>query len=148
MNSEQIQLVQSTFADVRPIAAAAAESFYSRLFHLDPSLRPMFKGDMETQGRMLMTVLDSAVSGLDDLDALLPVVRQMGARHEKYGVLDAHYETVGTALLWTLEQGLGDKFTPQVRLAWATAYGLLASVMQIGAFKARTRQPDDATTFT
>ncbi len=146
MTPEQIKLVQSTFADVRPIAAAAAESFYKRLFHLDPSLRPMFKGDMETQGRMLMTVLDSAVTGLSDLDAMLPVVRQMGARHEKYGVLDAHYETVGKALLWTLEQGLGDKFTPQVSQAWATAYQLLASVMQMGAFKARTRQPDEATT--
>jgi hemoglobin-like flavoprotein len=146
MNPEQIKLVQSTFADVRPIAAVAAESFYNRLFHLDPSLRPMFKGDMETQGRMLMTVLDSAVTGLDDLDAMLPVVRQMGARHEKYGVLDAHYDTVGKALLWTLEQGLGDKFTPQVSQAWATAYQLLASVMQMGAFKARTRQPDEATT--
>lgn len=144
MNPEQIKLVQSTFADVRPIAAAAAESFYGRLFHLDPSLRPMFKGDMETQGRMLMTVLDSAVTGLSDLDAMLPVVRQMGARHEKYGVLDAHYETVGQALLWTLEQGLGDKFTPQVSQAWTTAYQLLASVMQMGAFKARTRQPDSA----
>lgn len=148
MNSEQIKLVQSTFADVRPIATAAAKSFYDRLFHLDPSLRPMFKGDMETQGRMLMAVLDSAVNGLDDLDAMLPVVRQMGARHEKYGVLDAHYETVGKALLWTLEQGLGDKFTPQVSQAWATAYQLLASVMQIGAFKARTRQPDDVTAAT
>ena len=140
MSPEQVKLVQSTFDDVRPIAAAAAETFYNRLFSLDPALRTMFKGDIEVQGRMLMTVLDSAVKGLNDLDAMLPVVRQLGVRHVKYGVLDEHYDTVGSALLWTLEQGLGDKFTPQVKKAWTTAYELLATAMQMGAFKARTRQ--------
>lgn len=140
MSPEQIKLVQSTFADVRPIAASAAEAFYNRLFSLDPALRTMFKGDIEVQGRMLMAVLDSAVKGLSDLDSMLPVVRQLGARHVKYGVLDEHYDTVGSALLWTLEKGLGDKFTPQVKKAWTTAYELLATAMQMGAFKARTRQ--------
>ena len=139
MNSEQINLVQASFAEVRPIATVAAELFYTRLFVLDPSLRPMFRGDLAHQGRMLMAMLNSAVNGLTQLDTVVPVVRQLGARHAKYGVRDEHYATVGSALLWTLEQGLGDKFTPAVRDAWAAAYDMLAGVMQIGAIEARSR---------
>ena len=139
MNSEQINLVQSTFKDVHPIAVVAAELFYDRLFTLDPSLRPLFKGDMVHQGRMLMAMLNSAVNGLTNLDAMVPVVRQLGARHAKYGVRDEHYATVGSALLWTLEQGLGEKFTPEVREAWTVAYELLAGVMQMGEIEARSR---------
>ena len=139
MNSAQINLVQSTFAQVRPIAVTAAEIFYNRLFVLDPALRPMFKGDLAHQGRMLMAMLNSAVNGLTNLDAIVPVVRQLGARHANYGVRQEHYATVGSALLWTLEQGLGDKFTPAVRDAWLTAYELLAGVMQMGAIEAQSR---------
>jgi hemoglobin-like flavoprotein len=139
MNAEQIHLVQSTFALVRPISLAAGDLFYGRLFTLDPSLRPMFKGDMAHQSRMLMVMLDSAVTSLNDLDGLVPVVRQLGARHARYGVLKKHYDTVGSALLWTLEQGLGDAFKPAACEAWATAYELLASVMQMGAIEAQSR---------
>lgn len=144
MNSEQIQLVQSTFAVVRPISAAVGELFYKRLFILDPSLRPMFKGDLAHQSRMLMVMLDSAVKGLNDLDALVPVVRQLGARHARYGVRAQHYDTVGSALLWTLEQGLDERFTPAVGEAWATVYELLASVMQMGAIEAQSRPAADS----
>jgi hemoglobin-like flavoprotein len=135
MNSEQIKLVQSTFESVRPIAATAAELFYGRLFELDPSLRPLFKGDIVHQGRMLMSMLSAAVSQLTRLDGLVPIVRKLGARHVAYGVRDHHYATVGAALLWTLEQGLGEKFTLHVREAWTAAYTLLAGQMQIGALE-------------
>ena len=144
MNSEQINLVQSTFALVRPMGATASELFYNRLFALDPSLRPLFKGDLAHQGRMLMAMLNSAVNGLTDLNALVPVVRQLGARHERYGVRETHYDTVGSALLWTLKQGLGEKFTPAAQEAWATAYELLASVMQMGAIEARSKDVADS----
>lgn len=137
MNPQQISLVQSTFNQVRPIAVVAADLFYNRLFILDPSLRPMFKGDMAHQGRMLMSMLSSAVNGLTRLDTLVPVARQLGARHANYGVRDEHYATVGSALLWTLEQGLGKHFTSEVRVAWTAAYGLLASTMQAGATEAQ-----------
>lgn len=136
MNSEQINLVQASFEDVRPIAATAAELFYDRLFTLDPSLKHLFKGDMPNQGRMLMSMIGSAVHGLKDLDKLAPVLRSLGARHVDYGVREEHYVTVGSALLWTLSAGLGEKFTPQVREAWTAAYGLLADVMQFGALEA------------
>ncbi len=140
MNSEQINLVQSSFKDVRPIAALAADIFYTRLFVMDPSLRTMFKGDLADQGRMLMSTLNTAVNGLTNLDATVPVVRQLGMRHAKYGVQDEHFDTVGSALLWTLEQGLGEKFTADVREAWTAAYALLASVMQLGLIEARLQQ--------
>lgn len=133
MSPHQIDLVQQSFAEVKPIAAAAAELFYSRLFMLDPGLRPLFKGDMAQQGRMLMSVLGTAVAGLRNLETLAPVVRQLGARHVGYGVKTEHYATVGAALLWTLQIGLKEKFTPEVREAWASAYELLAEVMQLGA---------------
>ena len=133
MNETQIQLVQNSFNQVRPIAVTAAELFYNRLFTLDPSLRPMFKGDMAHQGRMLMSMLSAAVNGLTNLAALVPVVRQLGVRHANYGVRDEHYATVGSALIWTLEQGLGDAFTVDVCKAWTAAYGVLANTMQAGA---------------
>jgi hemoglobin-like flavoprotein len=141
MNSEQISLVQTSFEDVRPIAVMASELFYTRLFVLDPSLRPLFKGNMADQGRMLMSMLSSAVGGLTRLDTLAPVLRNLGARHVAYGVRDEHYETVGSALLWTLEQGLGDKFTPAVRQAWTLAYALLSGTMQAGAREASQAVP-------
>lgn len=136
MNSAEINLVQASFDEVRPNALATAEIFYQRLFTLDPSLRTLFKGDMVHQSRMLMAMLGAAVNGLTNLDALVPAVRQLGARHVNYGVQDEHYATVGSALLWTLGRGLGEKFTPAVRDAWAAAYSLLSSVMLLGAIEA------------
>lgn len=135
MTPQQITLVQATFADVKPIATTAAELFYNRLFTLDPALRPLFRGDMGQQGQMLMSMIGAAVSGLKDLERLAPVVRQLGARHVRYGVQAQHYATVGSALLWTLDQGLGDKFTPAVREAWTAAYTLLSDVMLLGAME-------------
>src|SRR5262245_30679403 len=114
MKPEQITLVQDTFAQVVPIADTAAALFYERLFTLDPALRPLFKGDMTEQQRKLMTMLGVAVKGLNRLDTIVPAVQQLGARHAGYGVQDEHYGTVGAALLWTLGQGLGKGFTPDV----------------------------------
>ncbi len=130
MNPVQIALVQDSFAQVVPMADLAADLFYTRLFTLDPALRSMFKGDMCEQKRKLMATLQFAVFSLSRLDHLLPTVRTLGERHAGYGVTAAHYDTVGQALLWTLEQGLGAVFTPDVKAAWAETYLLLAGVMQ------------------
>ena len=136
MTPHQIDLVQQTFAEIKPIAPAAAELFYARLFMLDPSLKPLFKGDMAKQGQMLMSVIGTAVMGLRNLEGLAPVVRKLGARHVAYGVKTEHYATVGAALLWTLQVGLKEQFTPEVKEAWTAAYALLADVMQLGAMEA------------
>jgi hemoglobin-like flavoprotein len=144
MNAEQIQLVQSTFNAVRPISGLAADLFYKRLFQLDPSLRSMFKSDITRQGQMLMSMLNTVVNGLTNLEALVPIVHQLGSRHLAYGVRTAHYDTVGKALIWTLEQGLGDAFTPEARTAWTAAYALLAQTMQAGAKDAEQNVPQEA----
>jgi hemoglobin-like flavoprotein len=133
VTTEQKILVQTTFAQVLPIADTAATLFYNRLFDLDPNVRAMFKGDMEEQGRKLMTMLKVAVASLDRLDTIVPAVEALGNRHVHYGVSAQDYDTVAVALLWTLEQGLGDAFTPEVRAAWTEVYTLLAQVMQSGA---------------
>src|SRR5262249_5497997 len=91
--------------------------FYDRLFATDPRLRPLFKGDMGVQGRLLMTMIETAVENVHQLDQILPAVRDLGRRHAGYGVKTADYETVAGALLGTLEQALGPEFTPAVREA-------------------------------
>jgi nitric oxide dioxygenase len=129
MSPTAIALVQDSFRKIVPIADQAAAIFYARLFDLDPELRPMFGGDMTEQGRKLMSMLATAVGSLTRLDQLLPVVRALGIRHNGYGVSEEHYATVGAALLWTLEKGLGPEFTPAVRDAWTNTYALLANTM-------------------
>ena len=133
MHALQIELVQSSFARVEPIADTAAALFYTRLFELDPSLRLMFKGNMAEQGKKLMTTLKVVVVGLTRLESLVPAVQALGRRHAGYRVADEHYDTVAEALLWTLQQGLGEYFTPDVAAAWSTAYGILADVMKAAA---------------
>ncbi len=133
MNDEQKLLVQKTFEMVAPIADVAAGLFYGRLFELDPTLKPLFRGDIKDQGKKLMSTLKVAVQSLDRLDALVPTVQALGRRHLAYGVRDEHYDIVGGALLWTLEKGLGEAFTPEVKEAWTIVYGILAKVMKDAA---------------
>ena len=129
MNDDQVRIVQETFEKVRPISETAAELFYKRLFELNPSLKSLFKGDMKKQGRMLMQMIDFAVKGIDEPDTILPTIQDLGKRHVGYGVEEEYYSTVGEALLWTLEQGLGKDFTPEAKEAWTEAYKLLSGVM-------------------
>src|SRR5262249_10827122 len=133
MNQKQIELVQASFTNVLPIADTAAALFYNRLFELDPSLRAMFRGDLQEQGKKLMDMIAVVVVNLRNLDRIVPGVRALGERHASYGVQDEHYDTVGAALLWTLEQGLGDAFTSDVCDAWTAAYTLLSVTMKEAA---------------
>jgi nitric oxide dioxygenase len=129
VNAAQIALVQSSFAKVEPISQQAAALFYDRLFELAPSVRTLFEGDMTVQGRKLMAMLRTVTIKLDDLADLVPAVQQLAKRHVAYGAEPAHYAVVGQALIDTLDKGLGADFTPDVREAWTTAYGLLSGVM-------------------
>lgn len=126
----QKELVQESWEKVKPIAPAAAEIFYTRLFELDPAVKPLFaESDMDDQGKKLMQMIGAAVKGLDSLGELVPAVQALGSRHVKYGVKASHYDTVGAALLDTLDKGLGDDFTPDTREAWTITYTTLAQVM-------------------
>jgi hemoglobin-like flavoprotein len=129
----QIDLVQASWKQVVPVAETAAQMFYGRLFFLDPSLRALFRGDLREQGQKVMAMISFTVNGLTRLDQLVPTVKALGRRHATYGVRAEHYYTVGAALLWTLEQGLGAAFTPAVREAWIAAYGVLANTMRDAA---------------
>jgi hemoglobin-like flavoprotein len=129
MTPYQITLVQESFAKVAPIAATAADLFYGRLFEIAPEVRSMFPNDMTEQKKKLMTMLGVAVGALTRLDQLLPAVKALGQRHAAYNVEAKHFAPVGAALLWTLEQGLGDEFTPEVKEAWTAIYAVLSSLM-------------------
>lgn len=132
MEQKTIDLVQGSFEKVKPIADTAAKIFYSKLFELDPALKPLFPSSeeaMAVQGNKLMTMLASAVAGLSNLEALVPILEGLGKRHVEYKVEASHYDTVGAALLGTLDAGLGDDFTPEVKQAWTDVYGTMASVM-------------------
>jgi hemoglobin-like flavoprotein len=132
MHQADILIVKESFRKVAPIADQAAVLFYARLFELDPSLRPLFRGDIAEQGKKLMSMLGMTVAMLHRIDMVVPHLKDLGVRHAGYGVTEQHYATVGTALLWTLQKGLGPEFTPEVREAWTSAYSLIANTM-IGA---------------
>jgi hemoglobin-like flavoprotein len=131
MTPAQKKLVQASWRQVVPIADAAAAMFYARLFLIDPSTRPLFRAtDMAQQRKKLVNVLGVAVAGLDRLDALVPMVEDLGRRHARYGVKDEHHDSVGASLLWTLEQGLGNAWNAETKAAWTEVYGLLSGVMR------------------
>lgn len=134
MTPQQIHIVRSSFEPLEPLAAGVAEAFYAQLFARDPALRALFRGgDMAGQGQRLMQMLAAAIDLLDRPASLNPVLLKLGQRHAGYGVVEAHYASVGAALLDTLAAGLGDAFTPEVREAWVAMYGHVAHTMPQGA---------------
>jgi methyl-accepting chemotaxis protein len=133
MDDRVVNDVQSTWKIVESIAPEAAALFYRNLFEADPALQPLFKGDMEEQGKKLMQMIGAAGEKLSDLDSLVPILQSLAIRHKGYGVNTAHYETVGAALMKTLEQGLGPTFTSQVRASWSEVYSLMSSVVVAAA---------------
>lgn len=129
MNSTQIKLVQESFSKVVPISEQAAVLFYDRLFEIAPSVKAMFPADMTEQRKKLMVMLAAVVNGLGNLESILPAASALARRHVSYGAKAEHYPVVGAALLWTLEKGLGDGWTPEVANAWKAAYGTLSGFM-------------------
>jgi hemoglobin-like flavoprotein len=129
MTPEQVKLVQDSFQKVVPIADKAADLFYDRLFAIAPEVRPLFPDDLSEQKKKLMQMLGTAIANLHQVEKILPAVEDLGKRHVAYGVTPKHYEPVGAALLWTLEQGLGPDFTPPVKDAWTQTYTTVAAVM-------------------
>jgi len=133
MTPEQFHIVRTSWQKVLPIADQAAELFYDRLFKIAPETRSLFRGDMRAQGQQLMNMINTAVNELSEFDQFVPLVQELGRRHAGYGVTEAHYKSVGEALIWTLQQGLGDQFTSELQTAWRKTYTLLADTMKAGA---------------
>nr|VFJ49408.1 MAG: Hemoglobin-like flavoprotein [Candidatus Kentron sp. FM]VFJ49630.1 MAG: Hemoglobin-like flavoprotein [Candidatus Kentron sp. FM]VFK12705.1 MAG: Hemoglobin-like flavoprotein [Candidatus Kentron sp. FM] len=130
MTPEQIILVRGSWAKVEHDTDAVAELFYGKVFEMDPSARALFTGDMKEQGAKLMKMIATAIDSLHRIETIVPEIQDLGRRHVGYGVTEEQYDTVGRALLWTLEQGLGDDFTPELEDAWTVVYGALASIMK------------------
>ena len=134
ITARQVSLIQSSFEKVKPISEQAAEIFYNRLFYYDPSLKRLFKSDIKGQGMKLMSVLGVAVASLKDLDGLVPTLQKLAKQHVSYGVKAEDYTPVGNALLYTLKQGLGPAFTPELRKAWIDLFHVVTSVMREAAY--------------
>ncbi len=130
MTPEQVVIVQTTWRPVLLVGDTFAELFYGKLFTLDPDLRRLFKNDLKEQGRNLTAMISVAAGSLGRAERIVLALRELGRRHQAYGVQPQHYETVAAALLWALEKSLGEAFTPEVRGAWTEAYRLLAATMQ------------------
>lgn len=129
MNTQQIELVQDSWKLVQPIANTAGQLFYGRLFEVNPELQSLFRGNMDEQIQKLMTMLTVIVNNLTRLEQIIPAAQKLAVRHIDYGVEEKHYAAVGSALLWTLEQGLGEAWNSNVEEAWTTAYQTLSGVM-------------------
>ncbi|ATC66065.1 hemin receptor [Nibricoccus aquaticus] len=140
MTSEEIALIRSTFAAAAKQPDATAALFYAKLFTLDPSLRGLFHGDMRAMGEKFISMLAMVAANLSHLDRLLPTVRQLGERHAGYRVQDAHYVTVGAALLAALAENLGPAWSPAAHTAWSKAYDLLSSTMIEAAHQAAQKK--------
>jgi hemoglobin-like flavoprotein len=131
---DQIKLVQDSFARVAPISEQAAVIFYDRLFDVAPAVKSMFPAEMTEQRKKLMATLAVVVNGLSNLDSILPAASALAVRHVTYGAKAEHYPVVGAALLWTLEKGLGEAWTPEIAAAWTAAYGTLSGYMVSQAY--------------
>ena len=129
MTPEQVKLVQQSFSKVVPISQQSATIFYDRLFETAPQVRSLFPSDMAEQRGKLMATLTAVVGGLANLPSILPTASALAKRHVSYGARAEHYPVVGAALLWTLEKGLGESWTPDVANAWKAAYGTLSAFM-------------------
>jgi len=115
------------------VPEVAGALFYERLFTTNPGFRPLFKNDMRIQVGRLMTMLAMVVYNLHQPGQVLPAIRDLAARHVEYGVKFADYDALREALLWTLEQALGEDLTPAVREAWTVCYDELAGEMKAAA---------------
>jgi hemoglobin-like flavoprotein len=129
MTTRQIELIEESWDFVITNTTEAGQLFYERLFQESPNLRPLFKGEIRDQERKLISLITFAVSKLRTIDEIVEDVRALGTRHKQYGVQDEYYSNVATALLWTLEQGLGTRWTEEVKQAWITVYTTLAEIM-------------------
>ena len=133
LTNEQKEIVQATFAQI-PDADQLAAKFYTRLFEIDPSTKPLFRGDMADQRKKLVQALAIVVHGLGDLSGIVPAIQELGKRHVAYGVTPDHWNSVGTALLMTLDEVFAEAFTEEVRISWALAYGLIAQTAMSAAY--------------
>lgn len=130
MTAKERQLVRESFVELGEVAEPLALLFYGRLFALEPGLRRMFPADMAGQSRKLMAMLGAAVERLEDWEGLVPVLEDLGRRHQGYGVKAHHYALVLEAMLWSIGQTLSGGAGPELRQAWRQMLVEVATAMQ------------------
>ncbi|MDX2078497.1 MAG: globin domain-containing protein [bacterium] len=128
LNPNQIMIVQETYLTFASNAQRTGKLFYDRLFEIDPTLKPLFKGDIDAQSIKLMQMVGTAVNALRKPSLLTNAVSELGKRHVNYGVKAEHYATVGEALIFAIKSQLKDGFTNDVEAAWRAVYGELARI--------------------
>ena len=130
MKPEQIKLVKKTWKILMGInPKIIGDAFYSKLFTDHPAIRKLFPSDMNQQYIKLVDMLTSIIMNLDHLESVSEEIIAMSNRHTGYGVKPAHYEMVGSALLWTLQKGLGAEWSDDIENAWIACYQSLADTM-------------------
>jgi hemoglobin-like flavoprotein len=133
MTAEQRRLVRDSFDLLRDITGPVALLFYGKLFELDPSARRLFHIDLDLQGQKVMDMLGSIVEALDDFESIQAKLAELGRKHASYGVRSEQYETLTTALSWTLTQALGADFDSRTAEAWTIALAAVNEAMKAGA---------------
>lgn len=133
MTADQRRLVRDSFDSLRGMTGPVALLFYGKLFELDPSARRLFHIDLELQGRKVMDMLSSVAESLDDFESIGAKLAELGSKHATYGVRPEQYETLSTALLWTLSQALGADFDGRTSEAWKIALAAVNEAMKAGA---------------
>ena len=141
MTPKQIELLRNSWRNIGPFADHAAQLFYTRLFEISPEIKELFKfADMAEQRKKLLIALNLAVLNAHALNTIMPELEALGRRHASYGVKNSHYDAVGQALVWTLEQDLGAAFIDDVRSAWTDFYHQVANAMMNGPQAAARRK--------
>lgn len=133
MDAEQIKIIKLSMIPIMQQKVAIGTMFYDRLFEIAPELRKMFSTDVEAQAAKLIDTLSVAIGSLRDPSGLNTILENLSRRHVSYGVRNEHYDTVGAALIWTLEKAFGEALTPQLREAWISLYGAVSTKMKDAA---------------
>ncbi len=129
MTQEQINLVEDSWDFIILNTSEAGKIFYTKLFELDPFLQSLFKEDIESQSRKLVSMITFVVHKLNNLDEVINDVIALGKRHAGYKVKKEYYGTVAAALLWTLEQALQERWNEEMKGAWVAVYTILSETM-------------------
>lgn len=129
-----IDALETSFDLVAPRGEELVEIFYARLFDVAPAVIPLFAStDIKRQQAMLLAALVLLRKSLRDLDAVVPTLRQLGARHVGYGARPEHYPVVGDVLIAAMAEVAGDAWGPRFAQAWGEAFAVVAGVMLEGA---------------
>ena len=135
--SLDLEALETSFDLVAPRGDELMDVFYARLFAAAPVVKPLFAGtDMSRQKSMLLGALVLLRKSLRDLDRIVPVLREMGARHVRYGARPEHYPVVGSVLIAAMAGVAGEDWRPEYEQAWSAAFEVVASVMIDGAAEA------------